>query len=147
MSISASIDLKLISKSNSNFSSKQVINEMVAKGWKIEKNNKIFYLPLGDDNLYDWQEKNSKDIDIWRIISQKETLQEVIGINLYWRDTDIGLSTLIFNNTEISFSISINRVKINLAEFDITDINWYLERILPCFTNGISIQKITFNQD
>jgi len=141
MSISASIDLKLISKSNSNFSSKQVINEMVAKGWKIEKNNKIFYLPLGDDDLYDWQEKNSKDIDIWRIISRKETLQEVIGINLYWRDTDIGLSTLIFNNTEISFSISINRVKINLAEFDITDINWYLERIVPCFTNGLVFKK------
>ncbi len=147
MSISASIDIKIYSKSNTRISATNIINTLVDHGWELQRNNKITYISVGDDDLFDWKEQCTSEINILEIICQKEDLQEIIGVNIYWMNSDVGLSMLIFNNYEISFSLSINRVKIKLIETDITDVNWYLEKLAPCFSNDLLISKITFNQD
>lgn len=82
--------------------------------------------------FFDWREDAITDTNLREIINQKESMKEIIGIIFYWEDTDIGLSMLIFQDYQISFNITINRLKINSSNaVDITNVNWYLERIIP----------------
>ena len=133
MSISASIDVSILKNDIYNFSAKDLLLEMIDKGWKTRKNNKICYLPLGDE-LFDWIEEEISELDLMKIILKKEQNNEIIGIVLFWEDTDIGISMLIFQNCQVTFNITINRMKLdNVSNIDITDINWYIKKIIKYF--------------
>lgn len=47
MSISASLSITLANRCNQSLSSIKIINSLLNNGWYLEKNNKIYYLPLG----------------------------------------------------------------------------------------------------
>ena len=149
MGVSASIDIKIISKGEFNITSMYLIECLINKGWEIkDTNNKICYLPLNDDDMFDWQEDIFSDTKFTELVFQKENIQEIIGLNIFWSNSNIGISLLIYPNHEISLMLSINRVKINNATEDITDVSWYLEKVIPCFnTDNICIENIMFTQD
>ncbi|HOQ01556.1 MAG TPA: hypothetical protein PK604_12200 [Acetivibrio clariflavus] len=55
---------------------------------------KVSFLPLGDNDDYDWQ---SEEIDLEQlmdIIDKKEKQNEVIGVILYWDKSSIGMQLL-----------------------------------------------------
>ena len=147
MSISASIDIIL--KKFSSLTAVCVINTLLENGWKMEKENKVSFLPLNDNGMYEWKNENIQKYDLIQIIEQKEIEKEVIGLVFYWKDTNIGISMLIFSCNEISFNLNINRIKLELdTHADITDVSWYLKRIMPCFSfDEIILEKLFFNQD
>lgn len=144
MSINASLDIRLYSKGNYVISSAQIIQAFINSGWNIQQKEKILYLPFGDHDDYDWQEKILSKDAFFELIEKKEEANEVIGVGLFWDDTGIGGTLLLLSNESISFSITINR-KILLN--NITDVNWYLERIFPCLeTDALGIEHFTFSQ-
>lgn len=149
MSISASIDISFAKNDIYNFSVIDVIDAMLKNNWKVINKKGVYYLPFGDDDLFDWHEKEINLKELKKIIEQKENAKETIGLVFYWESTDIGVTMLQFDDHMISFILNINRVKITSLDFmDITDVNWYLERIIPCFNKkNFQIVNINFIQD
>jgi len=131
MSLNSSIDIKLARRNNYKICATQLINTFINNGWKVIEGGKISYLPLGDDDDYDWQ---SEDITIEQlndIIENKEKSGEIIGVIMKCGDTDIGGSFLIYSELELSFSMTINRKTTKCTNNHIlTDVNWYVERIV-----------------
>lgn len=145
MSISASLDLKVIKNSIYDFSAQDLLSEMISKNWRLINEGKTCYLPL-EDELFEWTEEVICESKLLEMISQKEKNGEVIGVVLYWKDTDIGISVLIFPDYEITFNITINRMKLDdIFDNDITDVNWYIRKIVPCF-HKFKIGEIKFIQ-
>lgn len=145
MSISASLSVILANRCNQSLSSVKIINSLLNNGWHLEKNNKIYYLPLGDDDDFDWQENQINKDAFAEIVEQKEQAGEIIGVGLTWGNTDIGVILLIYANYQLSFSLAINRKKL---QSNVTDFNWYLEKILPCLeTDFMTVSNFSFSQD
>ena len=72
-------------------------------------------------------------------------MKEIIGAGLTWKETSIGGTMLIHPNLDISFSLTTNRKRVSN---NITDVIWYLERILPYLeTDLMTVQQFTFRQD
>jgi len=125
MSVSASIDITLAKKLPSSI---KLISSLIAKGWRITNRGRVHFLPLGDKDDYDWKEQEIPEAQLYDMIRQKESCKEKVGISIYWMNTDTGMDVLFLSERSIAFSLTINRRVL----FDrITDVNWYLERILP----------------
>ncbi len=97
MSVSASIDISILKNNIYNFSAKDLIAIMINNNWDVKKEDKVCYLPLGD-NLFEWTEKNISYSELMELVTQKEENSETIGLILYWKNTNIGVSMLIFDN-------------------------------------------------
>lgn len=149
MSISSSIDILLWNNKNYKLSILDLIDSMLNNNWKIIKSEKICYLPLEDDDLFEWTESVLTENQLKEIVKQKEIKKEIIGIIFYWKNTDIGISMLMFQDNQITFSLDINRVVIDSVEqMNLTDVNWYIKRIIPCLnTEKFKIQNIKFSQE
>ena len=131
MSLDISINIKLARKGDKKIDTVTLLKNLISGGWNIVNNNSISYLPIGDDGDYDWQEDEMTIDDFFNIVRIKEENSEVIGVMIRWKDSEIGGSFLIYSNLEMTFSICINRKKIKLGNNEeITDINWYIERLI-----------------
>ena len=154
LSVSAYLDIYLAKKAGFVFSAEKIIRCMLDNGWRILHKEVIFFLPVGDIDEYDWQEEKITENDFFvEIVKKKESAKEIIGVDLYWKETEVGVSMLMFPSYELSFSASINRMSIDLPEIslkkkiNITDVSWYLNAILPCFeTVELSVSKYVFSQ-
>jgi hypothetical protein len=147
MSISASIDIKLAAKTNSIKSHRAVIEILNNSGWKILNNNKAVYLPLGDDGDYDWRSEELDYDALMNIIEKKANNDEVVGVELVWKDTEIGGQLLIFNSTELSFNITINRKYIYTDSLlNLVDVNWYIEKLITYLSDRYAIEQFSYQQ-
>ena len=72
MSISSSIDVKLVDKYNYHNSYWTIIDILQNNGWKIFDEKKVFYLPLGDNDDYDWRLEELTVDELKVIIKEKE---------------------------------------------------------------------------
>lgn len=81
-------------------------------GWKIYNvEGMVEYIPSGDNGQYDWKYEKISEIDLYNIISNKIDCKEQIGINLFYKNTSVGISFLAENTTEVVLGLSINRKK------------------------------------
>ena len=145
MSTLASLDILISKRGQGAISAVEILQLLFIKGWNATNNGKILYLPLGDDDDFDWQEQQLSISELLNIVSQKEKQGEIIGVGVTWESTMIGGTLLIHSNCSLSFSLTINRKQL---VSNITDVSWYLERILPCFeTDTTIVEKFTFSQD
>ena len=97
-------------------------------GWQIfNPQNKVEYLPVGDDDNYDWQVDDISESDVFDIISNKIALKEQVGINLYFADGIEGLSMLAYDTKKIMLSLDINR---RTVKDRYTDTSWYIDNII-----------------
>lgn len=130
MSVEASIDIKL--NSYLEYETINVIKALIDGGWGVkDKNDKVWYLPVGDKDDFEWEKNVLTEEEIRRIVQEKEKLNETIGIILYWKDTEVGISVLAYSANEFSVGLNINRKK--LSQYDnraITDVNWYIQNII-----------------
>lgn len=67
------------------------------------------YLPIGDDDEYDWQCDEISERELYDIISKKIASKEQIGINLFYSNGTEGISLMAYNTSRIILSITINR--------------------------------------
>lgn len=97
-------------------------------GWGIYNlQGKVEYLPIGDDDEYDWQCEDISDINLYDVISRKIAKQEQVGVNLFYNNGVEGISLMAYTTDQIMLSIAINR---KTVKEKYTDMIWYLENII-----------------
>lgn len=100
-------------------------------GWGIYNvQGKVEYLPIGDDDEFDWQCEEMSEVKLYDIISDKIANKEQIGVNLFYNNGSEGISLIAYSTDQIMLSITINRKIIGEGY---TDMVWYLQNILYKF--------------
>lgn len=117
-------------------------------GWKYyDTENTICYLPLGDDDDFNWQNKYLSKDQLQELISNKQDSSELIGLILYYENSDEGITLLAKNTKEISIDLNINRRTLGNNRESITDIGWYVNSIIQSMVNsGCVIDYIKFEE-
>ncbi len=142
MSNSVSLDISLTSKNNCFI--EDIIRTLLNNDWYIVKNKQTTYLPIGDNDMYDWTSKEVTEQELFNIIKIKEDQNEIIGLELYYLNSEIGFHLLIFNTKELTLMIDINKKYIN-KEMGILDFNWYIEKIIPCLHEKFNVSEYKFD--
>ncbi len=94
-----------------------VINLFNEVGWKYydaEKN--IEYLPLGDNDDFDWQKKFLSENELQELINVKQDIFELVGLNLYYENFEEGLTLLAKNTKKIAIDLNINRRTVEILK-------------------------------
>lgn len=100
-------------------------------GWDIyNAQGKVEYLPIGDDDEYNWLCEKISINELFDIISRKMDKKEQIGVNLFYNNGDEGISLLANTTEQIMLDISINR---KIIKDKYTEMVWYLENIIYKF--------------
>ena len=101
-------------------------------GWSCYDNdNHAEYLPVGDNDSFDWQMGEMTESGLYAIFDRKLQRGETVGAVMYYRGTDHGITLLAADTGEIILIPNINRVTLTEDDEDsITDVNWYSERLI-----------------
>ncbi len=134
MSVSAHINIDLTEYTGTPISSVDKIKALLDYGWTLNDHGLISYLPIGDKDDFNWQRESISEEALLNIVKSKEKAGEIIGVSITWNNSNIGGDLLIFEDGTLSLSACINRQEfVTKDEYKITDVNWYLERLLPAF--------------
>ena len=122
-------------------------------GWGF-KNEKMEYLPLNDNEMYDWQNDALSYEKLFFIITQKQKKGENVGIILYHCKSDVGITFIAKSTDEVFLLLDINRKLINgdFSEIswggDYTDISWYIVNIAAELEKeGCVIEQINYQEN
>ncbi|RKM58009.1 hypothetical protein D6853_00255 [Butyrivibrio sp. X503] len=138
MAREAMIELRCITESKDIV---YLIESLCDAGWKVfNSNEKIEYLPLGDDEDFCWREDGITEDELKKIISSKQNNNELCGVNLFYGGTDYGISVLARNIEEVMISININRKTIDERNESLTDIEWYFSKIIKVLHEDTSLR-------
>jgi hypothetical protein len=141
MSHAAGINITLSSSTKSIL---ELIEVFLNNGWSVKDHGHISYLPLGDEDVFNWQHIA---IAAWpkivEVLKQKEKNRELIGLVMTWKDANIGGEFLFFpDGQRIAVSWSVNRKALKRCA-DFTDHSWYLSRVLaPLLKDSIVIDSV-----
>ena len=142
MSRTISLDIKLDLQEKLTVIS--LLEALVSSGLNPIINDTINCLPIDDNEMYNWTKIKGCISELYDIVSVKEKDNEVIGVDLYWNNTDVGVTLLIFNPHDISFSIDIN-VKYFDQKTQLIDFNWYSSKILLALNDAFNVTQYTFS--
>lgn len=106
MPSSASIDIELF-LSAENIRVVDIINKFISYGWALNDNGQMSYLPLGDEDNFNWIRAELNKESLMNILVQKETQKEIIGIVMTWKDTGIGGEFLFWADGDISINLNV----------------------------------------
>jgi hypothetical protein len=134
--MSKSITLDISFHKDEKYDIKNIINLLKGNGWNYIYNEKVKYLPVGDDDDFDWKNEVLTEEEIFNIIYEKEKKGEKNGLSLYWENSDLGVNLIVRSLWELSFDLCINRKMIRGKYENMTDINWYYEKLVMGFVNN-----------
>lgn len=145
MSVSASIDINLLIEKLSGEYSVKIIKSFLNYGWCLDDEGAISFLPYGDGDNFEWTKLKIPTESIFDLVRKKQEKNEVVGVVVTWKNTGIGGSLLIYPDGAISFLAGINRKLLNNSI--VTDVSWYLEKILPALSaNGFAVESFVFSE-
>ena len=128
-------------------SSVELIQRLLNFGWALNYNGKVSYLPLGDNDEFSWRAESISSESLLVILNEKEQRGELVGVVLTWKDSGIGGNFLVYNNGTLSISLSINRKLIEDIKSGITDLNWYLVKLIPVFSrDGWQVESFGYEE-
>lgn len=133
------INLKL----HNNNKGSDFIKVLLEAGWRVFNNKEITFLPLRDNGEFNWVSKASNIEEIFNIIDEKERSNEVIGLVLYWRKTNIGVRVTFKSIDDINIALDINRKEIKGLN-NMTNVNWYFERLIEPINCNFTLDSITY---
>lgn len=145
MSILASIDIEWAEK----VTVSDIISRFKAVGWNlIDSKGNAEYLPLHDDD-FSWKEERFNEDALCKVLIQKHLLEECVGVVLWWRNTDIGVSLLIFKDMQTSIILNVNRQTLEKIDgYAHTDVNWYIKNvIMELNAERTSVSGYVFSED
>jgi len=143
MSVSAALKLSIYKKSTQ-ISWVEIIQYLLSNGWSLNDHNMMTYLPLHDNDMYDWKREQINEKCLMKILTDKENAKEPLGVCVIWKGSNTGGSFQTLSDEEMLFSISINRKTIQLCEGKtMTDVNWYLLRINSILSQMKDIQIVS----
>lgn len=116
-----------------------LINSLCDGGWTVyNAQNQIKYLPIGDNDDFDWKEERLSYEELKNIVEDKQQKNELVGVCLYYKGTSYGIDLLLRNLQEVIVSIDINRKKIGEERDSLTDFEWYFSRIIKILNQNES---------
>jgi hypothetical protein len=89
MAVSASIDIRL-GNQDVPISKSQLIKQLLDFGWTLNDCGKVSYLPIGDEDRFDWQREEISIESLMAILDEKEKHGETIGVAMTWQNSCIG---------------------------------------------------------
>ena len=151
MSISASIDITLKDLNNTRCLAVEVIQILMNCEWNLHHNGDISYQPIGTKKIVTWEHRAITFEDLTKILKIKEDAHEINGVIITWKDTDIGGDLLFWPKKISCKTLSLNfnafRPTIKLQEnYEITDFQWYLEKLLPPLNDAFGVEYFSFEQ-
>lgn len=150
MSVYASIDIHLSKIVGKPRSSVEIIQALKDFGWGFSNSKYIAYLPLGDKDEFDWQEKEVSFEKVINMFKEKEEAHEIIGVLMTWKDTYIGGEFLFWPDDRyetFTIHLSSNRQTIILYDdYEITDFQYYLQKILPSLNKIWTVEFFEFRE-
>lgn len=87
----------LLQMNCSRFSEKiiDIIDLLFKIGWKYFSNDgMVEYLPIGDIDDYNWEKNALSDIEVHELVNMKQNQNEKVGIILYYKQSNIGITLL-----------------------------------------------------
>lgn len=117
-------------------------------GWKYyNTEEKIQYLPLGDNDDFHWQKRFLSEKELEEIINKKQERSELVGLNLYYENSQEVITLLAKNTKEIVIALNINRKTVENNRESITDVGWYFNNIVQRFKEkGCPIDYVKFEE-
>ncbi|MFC1894870.1 hypothetical protein ACFLYH_02880 [Candidatus Dependentiae bacterium] len=150
MSVSASIDIILSEYGKDNQYAIEIIKVLMEFGWVLSHDGYVGYLPLGDKDDFDWQEKEISIERLTGILKSKQDAGEIVGITMSWKDTEIGGDFLFWPKDNLhTFSMNMdgNRRIIKLdSDYEVTDFQWYLPKLLLPLNKVWTVEYFSFDQ-
>jgi hypothetical protein len=132
MSVDASIDIKFSKSLHENISPIKIIRMLLDYGWTFNDYGKVSYLPVGDNDDYDWQREEMSTETLIDILMIKEHNHEDVVVTMTWQDTNIGGIFSFRKNGHLSINLVMNRKMYSDGNsIEMTDVNWYLSKLLP----------------
>lgn len=125
----------------------QLINDLIDFGWTYDDGGKISYIPVGDNDLFEWQEESLENWNkVLEIIQEKIAKNEVIALILTWRDTQIGGHFIISEDRKcLMISLSVDRQTIGNSRK--TNFDWYEGKIVTALKNhGYKLDNAQFSE-
>ena len=120
-----------------------ILAALQAAGWG-NRDGMTEYLPLHDDGMYNWQKTKLTQDEFSSVFCEKLRLHEIVGVILYYRNTETGIMLLAQDAKEIQFGLDIGRRTIADG---ITDVSWYLEHVvLPLKRAGFRVDSMEFRE-
>lgn len=93
------------------------------------------------------RKKILSDSELQEIINNKQDKFELVGLNLYYENSDVGITLMAKNTKEIIIDLNINRKTVENNRESITDIGWYFNNIIQSFfERGCPIDSIKFEE-
>ena len=112
-------------------------------GW-VYTDNQMEYIPLNDNDMFVWVKEQLSFESLFSTIAQKQDAEELIGIALYHKDSNIGITILTRNTKAINISLNINKKKL---DEQYTDVSWYVKNIIVMLEEmGCIIENYTFQE-
>ena len=113
----------------------KIISDMLQVGWHLDDHGGISYLPIGDNDMFDWSEMPlSGKEELFHLIGVKEKANELVGVVLLWKDSHVGVQVLISNGL-VRFLPTVNR-RVLEGKLEISDVSWYLATLIPPLVDG-----------
>ena len=118
-------------------------------GWAYyDEDRHAEYLPVGDRDSFEWQIGEITEGDLYAVIERKRQRGETVGLVMYYRDTEYGITLLADNTAEILIMPNINRKTLDEDDsYSVTDVSWYAERIIQkliwynCDVDGFKFEE------
>lgn len=158
MSVDASIGLRIKDYTTGTIASSiKIIAMLIDNGWNIQRHGSAYFLPLGDNgDDANWTLETIEAESLMKILEEKELRGELIGVLLTWQDTLIGGPLFLYSqeealkhklHTPMSLGLSSDRKILVDYGFEMTDVNWYLEKLLPIFNQeDMRIEYFTYSE-
>ena len=121
----------------------EIIRAFQQIGWDFA-DGQTEYLPLHDDDMFDWQAAPLSDAELFALIAEKQACGELCGVILYHQESDRGFSLFAKNTAEVMLNLTVNRKTVC---GDFTDASWYIEHTaaaLECI--GCTVQAMNYNE-
>ena len=127
----------------------EVIELLDIVGWSFfDEDENVEYLPLGDRGDYNWQMGETlTEGEVYSLIGRKQEHGEMVGVVMYYHDTDIGITLLAESTASIMIMLNINRKTVGEDFYEITDIGWYTEHIVhKLIRNGCPVDFFQYEE-
>jgi hypothetical protein len=125
-----------------------MVATLIESGWNFNHFGNIMFLPVGDKDDFDWQYLSYSDEhieEVLKVVRAKEAADELIGLVLMWQDSEVGTDLLLSQN-RMQASCMVNRKILPPPLSRVTDVSWYLERVLGGFGKQAESATIEFRE-
>lgn len=118
-------------------------------GWRKGFENEYYFTIIDESESYLWDKYTPSSEEIREILEKNQKNGNGVGITLYYKNTEVGIDALLFENGNVIFSYLINRKTLE-NEFCCgrkkTDMKWYQQTIVNPFKEHFSdsIKELRF---